>query len=64
MSELYLIAAATASEEELQKECSKRVVEPRGIRDHNMDGQDVNDILDKNGKEEFYGKVSIFSLET
>ena len=60
MSELYLIAAATASEEELQKEWLEKSRLNRGYQDHNMDGQDVNDILDKEWQREFYGEGQYF----
>lgn len=60
MSELYLIAAATASGEDLQKQWLEKSRLNRGYQNHNMNGLDVNDVLDKEWQREFYGEGQYF----
>ena len=60
MSELYLIAAATTRDESLKKEWLEKGRLNRGYQNHNLDGLDVNDVLDKEWQREFYGEGQYF----
>lgn len=60
VSELYLIAAATAPDEAQQARWLEKGRLNRGYQNHNMEGQNVKDVLDKEWQREFYGEGQYF----